>query len=338
MIGVLGDTWGTSFRRVMFLTARGLQRLGYNAVVLDARHPIAWVPQFVRGIIVGDTIFSIKMGWHRIHTKTSYKCIFWTDTPLELVNIAKTEIDIINNDCINVATSSDNAIMMENVGMKVATIIPRPIDLEAIEEAKRQEGKFKKKYGKYILTIGGDVTLNPGLFPRKGLDNLDKALGVIKGKLHEKGYKSVVVTNWVGRMKNPDVVIPMGSLNDIDIYTLIRDAVLFVFPSRREGFGMPPLEAMACGTPLVYTDAPAHNEFAVGFKVPIDHVVETVHHETGYPMRVYEYSYTMLADMILYVLDLIEKDSEEVHRLVREGLEKAKQFDSKVIAENLLRL
>lgn len=44
---------------------------------------------------------------------------------------------------------------------------------------------------------------------------------------------------------------------------------MLLFPSRSEGFGLPALEAMACGTPLVYSDAPAHNEFAVGLSVPI---------------------------------------------------------------------
>ena len=44
---------------------------------------------------------------------------------------------------------------------------------------------------------------------------------------------------------------------------------MLLFPSRSEGFGLPALEAMACGTPLVYSDAPAHNEFAVGLSIPV---------------------------------------------------------------------
>ena len=46
-----------------------------------------------------------------------------------------------------------------------------------------------------------------------------------------------------------------GFVDDADKPALYRGAVAFVFPSRYEGFGLPPLEALACGTPVVGSNA-----------------------------------------------------------------------------------
>jgi glycosyltransferase involved in cell wall biosynthesis len=55
---------------------------------------------------------------------------------------------------------------------------------------------------------------------------------------------------------------------------LYRNAEVFVFPSRREGFGLPPLEAMACGTPVVASDSGSLPEIIgpAGFAVDPDDV------------------------------------------------------------------
>ncbi len=53
----------------------------------------------------------------------------------------------------------------------------------------------------------------------------------------------------------PDWVRFIGAVAEQDKPALYRGASVFLFPSRYEGFGLPPLEAMACGTPVVGSDA-----------------------------------------------------------------------------------
>jgi len=50
-------------------------------------------------------------------------------------------------------------------------------------------------------------------------------------------------------------VMALGHVPDVDVAPLMRAATIVVYPSLYEGFGMPPLEAMACQTPVIVSDA-----------------------------------------------------------------------------------
>ena len=72
-----------------------------------------------------------------------------------------------------------------------------------------------------------------------------------KGWLYEKIFARVE------ELGLEDEIIFPGFVADEDLPALYNLAELFVFPSLYEGFGLPPLEAMACGTPVVTSDRPS---------------------------------------------------------------------------------
>ena len=57
-----------------------------------------------------------------------------------------------------------------------------------------------------------------------------------------------------GRGIENGVIFP-GYVDDADLPALYSAATVFVYPSLYEGFGLPPLEAMACGTPVISSNA-----------------------------------------------------------------------------------
>jgi glycosyltransferase involved in cell wall biosynthesis len=65
-------------------------------------------------------------------------------------------------------------------------------------------------------------------------------------------------------------IVFTGYVSDELLPIIYSAADVFAFPSRYEGFGLPVIEAMACGTPVVAGDAPAINEFASGGAILVD--------------------------------------------------------------------
>ena len=80
---------------------------------------------------------------------------------------------------------------------------------------------------------------------------------VVAGKI---GWKSDAVLSQVKRSPISDRVRVLGFVADEDLRALYSSCSAFIYPSIYEGFGLPPLEAMACGAPVVSSRVPSIKE------------------------------------------------------------------------------
>ena len=144
--------------------------------------------------------------------------------------------------------------------------------------------------GEYLLAVGT-------LEPRKNLGHAIEAARQLGIELRVVGAKG-----WGGVEARGRGVTWLGYPSDGELPALYRGAVAFVYPSRFEGFGIPVLEAMACGTPCVVSSHPSLDEAAGEAAVRAD------------------------PDDLDAIVAAIERARAERDRLVPLGLEHARRF------------
>lgn len=125
-------------------------------------------------------------------------------------------------------------------------------DLSVIKEVK---DRYSIPEGPYILSL---CTLEP----RKNIPHLIRCFADLIRQEHipdlnlvlvgTTGWKYEEIFNQIGIQKDLQKrIIITGYLNDRDLAPLYSGASMFVYPSLYEGFGLPPLEAMQCGVPVI---------------------------------------------------------------------------------------
>ncbi len=125
-------------------------------------------------------------------------------------------------------------------------VVPLGVDASFAPASPSEQKKVRQKYKvpeKYFLFVGT-------IEPRKNLERLCQAWATIR----EDAPPLVIAGRhgWGGVTipRDPHILLP-GHIDQNDLPALYSAATAVVWPSLMEGFGLPPLEAMACGAPVL---------------------------------------------------------------------------------------
>ncbi|MCO1581143.1 glycosyltransferase family 4 protein [Crossiella sp. SN42] len=151
------------------------------------------------------------------------------------------------------------------VGEGVAGVLTEPIPADSAATIARRLGLPER----FVLAVGT-------VEPRKGIDVLIEAMArpaapalplVLAGP---PGWGGVSVAELARRHGlAPERLVVLGRISDRELSVVLGRATVLAAPSRAEGFGLPVLEAMAAGVPVVHSDAPALAEVAGGAGITV---------------------------------------------------------------------
>lgn len=212
------------------------------------------VPPGVHGrtvVTVHDMVY--KAFPETVRARTKYMLDMGLKSSMKRADMIVTDSEFSKAEILKYFPKYENKLRVVPCGVDPSRFRPceRP---ERIPEVKKSLGIS----GEYFLYLGT-------IEPRKNLERLIEAYWIFTRKIGSDAPKLVLAggKGWlydnifakVTDLGLSDRVIFTKYVPSEDMNPLMCGALAFVFPSIYEGFGMPPLEAMACGVPVLASDA-----------------------------------------------------------------------------------
>ena len=155
--------------------------------------------------------------------------------------------------------TADDLNSLAGISADKIRVVPNGVDEMFFDRPKVKPGLA----GPYVLFVGTPE-------PRKNLARLEAAMVL----LHSRGFRGRLVLvgagGWNTKVRSSDDVELLGRVADNELHSLYAQASCLVLPSLHEGFGLPALEAMAVGTPVVAANSGALPEVTGRAAVLVD--------------------------------------------------------------------
>ena len=242
-----------------------------DQLLFRARAPIPFQALAGRGDIAYSPDFTVPHGWGIPNVITVHDLAFMVrpeTAPAPLRNYLNQVVpsQVERAERVIAVSESTKRDIMERLGVEPSkvVVIPNGVDAGFFDPAPL-ETRYRETLGlpeSYLLTVG---TIEPrknhlNLFAAiEHLDGANELPLVVAGKV---GWSADAILAASAPLQVRNRVILLDYVPEAALPGLIAGAAAMIYPSWHEGFGMPVLEAMAAGAPVVASDVPAHREVA----------------------------------------------------------------------------
>lgn len=274
---------------------------------VDLLHsPANMAPLFYKGksvVHIHDLCFVVNPQWYSFSFRTLYNAL--------IPRIAKRSTRIITNS----NNSRNDLLQFCSLSAEKVRLVYWAVD-DFFQRIQREPRNQTKKDGNYILYVGS-------LEPRKNIGTLVEAFEMLRLRNPDLQTKLVLIGGenplFAGvrlRVKRfREDILFKGFVSDEELKNYYCKATLVVYPSLYEGFGLPPLEAMASGTPVVTSMTSSLPEVVGDAAITIN-----------------PYDTEQLATALATVI----KDQDLSNLLIQRGYEQVKKFNWYRVARNTL--
>jgi O-antigen biosynthesis alpha-1,3-rhamnosyltransferase len=240
-----------SYQVARFLKNRQFRR-GMRAHRFDVYHEPAFLPLDFDGPIV-TTVHDLS--WIRFpqaHPAERVKAMErYFEPGLRKASLVLTDSSFVRQEVI------------ETFGMAPERVVAIPLGVSPLfrpqseQETRPLLARRGLAHGQYLLSVGT-------LEPRKNLATVLRAYAALPPATQEKiplvlaglpGWNFGALATEIAPLVAAGKVRAVGYLSRPDLAALIAGAATLIYPSLYEGFGLPPLEAMACGVPPIVSNA-----------------------------------------------------------------------------------